>query len=172
MNSKELLSVVQAKYPMCALVRELTLADEYMRQEWINSLSPDAQRWYKQSSTTFDTDPDFKLENGKFTRRIDGLMLHQQKWTALEVKVSRADFFRDTYEKRKVWMDHTHRFIYLTPPSLITLDEVPPKCGWWVVENGRLRIMKRATVNKTPQPLPESFLRTVFFRLATRERKL
>lgn len=73
------------------------------------------------------------------TRIIDVLLM--RNWSsgkqpyeriAVEVKVSRADFFRDTSEKRAPWEALAHRFAYATPAGLVTPDEVPEGC--WLME--------------------------------------
>lgn len=56
---------------------------------------------------------------------------------AIEVKVSRADYFRDTADKRKWWQSLSHRFAYAVPAGLVTKDEVPPGCGLIEVERRR-----------------------------------
>lgn len=69
-------------------------------------------------------------------RRIDVLLMRTTmarpvpyERIAIEIKVSRADFRRDTAEKRAPWMSVAHRFAYATPPGLISKEEVPEGCG-------------------------------------------
>lgn len=69
-------------------------------------------------------------------RRIDYLLMRisrrsspRHERIALEVKVSRADFKRDTDEKRAAWFGVSDRFAYVTPKGLITPDELPAGCG-------------------------------------------
>ena len=84
------------------------------------------------------------------------------------MKISRADFRRDTYEKRRAWMKHTHRFIYVTPQGLLTREEIPEGCGWWeVTDTGRVIVSKRARVNRERTEFPDSLVRTMFWRLHT-----
>ena len=53
-------------------------------------------------------------------RRIDGLMFDGGATrTAIEVKISRADFLRESEEKRRPWRKITHRFVYATPVGLL-----------------------------------------------------
>jgi len=82
-----------------------------------------------------------ELGNGKtwerkVTRRIDVLLV--RNWVskpnpyervAIEIKVSRADFFHDSAAKRAPWMAATNRFIYAVPAGLVTADEVPDGCS-------------------------------------------
>lgn len=69
-------------------------------------------------------------------RRIDFLLMRISRSSkplheriALEVKVSRADFKRDTDEKRAAWFAVADRFAYVTPIGMITPDELPAGCG-------------------------------------------
>lgn len=71
-----------------------------------------------------------------YRRRIDYLLMRisrrsspRHERIALEVKVTRADFKRDTDEKRAAWFAVADRFAYVTPRGLITPEEVPPGCG-------------------------------------------
>jgi hypothetical protein len=72
-------------------------------------------------------------------RSIDVLLLRNwasgrtgRERIAVEVKVSRGDFFRDTATKRAPWEALTHRFAYAVPAGLIGPDEVPAGC--WLLE--------------------------------------
>lgn len=69
-------------------------------------------------------------------RRIDYLLMRisrrsvpRHERIALEVKVTRADFKRDTDEKRAAWFAVADRFAYVTPKGLIKVEELPPGCG-------------------------------------------
>ena len=69
-------------------------------------------------------------------RRIDFLMMRigrasrpRHERMALEVKVTRADFKRDTAEKRAAWFSVADRFAYVAPKGLIKREELPPGCG-------------------------------------------
>lgn len=102
-------------------------------------------------------------------RRIDALVIDAMgkdggyRRTAVEVKVTRADFFRDTEDKRRPWRDHTHRFYYLTPTGLVQPDEVPLGCGLWEADwydtqagertYGVVTSRKRAVANAAPLDL-------------------
>jgi len=72
----------------------------------------------------------------KVTRRIDVLLV--RNWVskpnpyervAIEIKVSRADFFHDSAAKRAPWMAVTNRFVYAVPAGLVTAAEVPDGCS-------------------------------------------
>lgn len=77
-------------------------------------------------------------ERGKI-RAIDVLLVHNWRSgkvpyerIAVEVKISRADFRRDTPAKRAPWEALVHRFAYAVPAGLVTVDEVPSGC--WLIE--------------------------------------
>lgn len=169
LTSKDIIRAIRYKHYDGALVPELTIYDEYAAQAYYQALPDNIKRYYANK-----IDEDFELDAAidqaklKFSRRIDALLLHNRQWTALEVKISRADFKRDTYEKRRAWMERTDRFIYVTPEGLITKEEVPDGCGWWEVsEQGRIKVSKRATINKNRVEFPESLIRTMFWRLSS-----
>lgn len=69
-------------------------------------------------------------------RRIDFLLMRisrrsmpRHERIALEVKVTRADFKRDTAEKRAAWFAVSDRFAYVAPVGMIQPEEVPEGCG-------------------------------------------
>lgn len=169
MDSDFIVNAVRRKHsPRTVFLPEVTLEDEYYgilaHNDWVDRYGlPDSDR-----ITTYEHDPEYLFANGSRYRRIDLLGLDSQhQWTAVEVKVSRADFARETYEKRHPWIKKAHRFVYAVPEGLITPDEVPEGCGLWAVsEDGRqVKVAKRARINRNPQEFPESFLRTLFWRL-------
>lgn len=172
-TAKYIVKALRHKHPNGALVSELTIYDDYAAQIYYHSLPDDTKQYYAHRiDTDFTEDASFDPNKMKFTRRIDALLLYNQKWTAFEIKTSRADFKRDTYEKRRAWMKHTDRFIYVTPVGLITKEEVPDGCGWWEVnEYGKIRVSKRAVCNKDRTEFPESLVRTIFWRLSTASRR-
>lgn len=168
MDSDFIVSAVRRKHsPRTIFLPEVTLEDEYYdmlaRNDWVERYGlPDSDR-----ITTLEHDPEYSFANGSRYRRIDLLGLDSQhQWTAVEIKVSRADFARETYEKRHPWITKTHRFIYAVPEGLIVPDEIPNGCGLWTVtETGQVKVAKRARVNRSRQEFPETFLRTLFWRL-------
>lgn len=102
-------------------------------------------------------------------RRIDGLLYANQKLIAIEVKVSVADFRRETEAKREPWEKITHQFVYATPKGLLDPKELPPHCGLWEVDEfRRVAIAKRAKVNKFPEPAPQQLLVSLMYRNAKR----
>ena len=101
-----------------------------------------------------------------WTRRIDGLMLDGGGTrTAIEVKISRSDFLRETEEKRRPWRKITNRFIYATPAGLLKPAEIPDGCGLWEVDGNTVRIVKRAKSNPKPEPIPHQVLVALAYRL-------
>lgn len=171
MDSNFIKNSIKRKYPKSAFVPEISMKDEYYFQEYIRERKA-RLAYYKRKGKVKEnhiTDPNYDMFLGKELRRIDLLMLTTSVWTAIEIKVSRADFFKDTYEKRKVWKDHTHRFIYATPVGLIKLEEVPEGCGLWEVDDlGNITVKKNAKTNKERKEFPESFLKRIFWRLSTK----
>src|SRR5690606_5615505 len=100
--------------------------------------------------------------------------------TAVEIKVSRADFRRETEEKRRAWRAITNRFVYAAPVGLISRDELPAGCGLWEFDPeavGRYRSQHgltaaaKAKVNKEPRPLPQQVLTALAYRVSNYERK-
>lgn len=121
-----------------------------------------------------DVLPDgWTMSDSKLIRRIDGLMLEGGKYTAIEIKVSRADFKRDTEEKRRMWRSITHRFIYAVPKGLIDPSEVPAYAGIWEYDPSDpfkpIKSVKRAATNKQCLPLPQQVVTAMFYRSARAE---
>ena len=107
-------------------------------------------------------------EGHSYVRRIDALMWQSFERTAIEIKVSKADFNRDTYWKRRAWQNVTHRFIYAVPHDLDVI--APHGCGLWKVhEDGSIEITKKAIVNKTPEHLPQSVIQRMAYRISTQK---
>lgn len=72
------------------------------------------------------------------------------RWSILvEVKVSRADFFRDAKKAQRIRGDLIgigRERVYMTPAGLLSPEEIPP--GWGLVEigpTGRARIIVKPT---------------------------
>jgi hypothetical protein len=114
----------------------------------------------------------YRLKDAITQRRIDALIFESKMLTAVEVKVSRADFFRDTDAKRGAWFRHTHRFVYLVPKGLVKMEEVPDGCGLWEYEAGQITVTKKSKINKTPLPFPFSMTKYFAWRAFIAERKL
>lgn len=133
MNSQEILEAIGRKYRKAAIVHEVVITDE----GWKDNLH------LRKRGDAFG-----------FTRRIDALMFMGGSRTAIEVKVSRSDFRRDTEQKRSPWQRIVNRFVYATPPGLILPSELPSGCGLWEVGGGLVKSVVRCAVNRKPEPLP------------------
>ena len=102
--------------------------------------------------------------------RIDGLMFHSLQRTAIEVKVSVADFRRETHAKQRAWIRCTHRFVFAVPAGLIDAADVALEfyyAGlWWVHPDGRVEVRRKATIQKYPEPLPQQLIQSLAYRAA------
>lgn len=150
MDSAFILKAIHKKYPRAAIVPEVTIDDYDL---------PDSDKVARTHNKSYAEIP----EGHKFNRRIDALMFESLVRTAFEIKVTKEDFKRDTYWKRRAWQNVTHRFIYVVPD---TLDVVAPHgCGLWKVNRyGKIEVVKKATVNKTPDHLPQTVIQRLAYR--------
>lgn len=139
-----------------AFLREVTIGDV---------VAEEARR------TAFDRMPDYDSDPGAWRlwrdtevyaptfRRIDVLLMKTSATAkpvpferiAVEIKISRGDFFRDTEEKRRAWHAVAHRFAYATPPGLVRLDEVPVDCGLIEVDPSAPRFQGCAWAKRAPR---------------------
>ncbi|WP_336794144.1 hypothetical protein [Gordonia malaquae] len=151
MTADEVLDAIARKYPGAVLLRELVAYD------------PEFDERCKQWTEAGATGP---YPTG-WNRRIDALMLDGGTCrTAIEVKISRSDFLRETADKRRPWERITDRFIYACPAGLIKADEVPVHCGlWWVHDDGSVTVASRARKNRSVEPIPHEMFVTVAYRL-------
>lgn len=139
MTADFILDAIRSKYPDAAIVPELSIEDE-----WMN--------------------PHDQGEHA-YLRRIDALMFQTLIRTAIEIKVTKPDFGRDTFWKRRPWDRVTHRFVYVVPHDLDVM--APHGCGLWKVdESGRISVVKNAIVSKTPDPLPQAVVQRLAYRAA------
>lgn len=98
-------------------------------------------------------------------RRIDGLLYAKQRLIAIEVKVSVADFRRETEEKRAPWEEVTNQFVYATPKGLLNPTMIPKHCGLWEIDDrGGVVVVKKAKVNKEPKPMPQQIVVSLMYR--------
>ena len=150
MEAKFILWAIRQKYPRAAMVPEVTIEDFDL---------PDSGREVTYDYIAGSPPPD----GHKYERRIDALMFESLIRTAIEVKTTVPDFRRDTYWKRRMWQRHTHRFIYAVPHDLPVMS--PHGCGLWKIhENGRIEVVKKAILNKTPDPLPQTVIQRLAYR--------
>lgn len=134
MKAAFLLQAVRNKYPDAAIVPEVQVHDH-----------------------------DYGGGGEPYSRRIDALMFQTFQRTAIEIKVTVADFKRDTYAKRSPWQRITHRFIYVTPKGLKVT--APHGCGHWEVdEAGNVSVKKKAIVRKYPEQLPQQVIQALAYR--------
>ena len=119
------------------------------------------------------------------SRRIDMLLMRtgrnapRHERIALEIKVSRSDFKRDTAEKRRAWFDVADRFAYVAPVGMIAKSEVPAGCGLIEYDGskGRAGAQLKWTVlapKRTGKPLPfdDNFFAYLAVRTTWAEHKL
>lgn len=167
-TSKVLFAALRKKFNKDAVLSEVTMTDEVEAHRVRSAYAisrPYYKKWYDKRGETYDLTmvfPDGYLAAKAVTRRrIDALIFESHQITAVEIKISRADFFRDTLDKRGPWVNVTNRFVYLTPKGLIKLEEVPDGCALWEYdpENGAITIVKRSKINKTPEDFPTSMVR-------------
>lgn len=147
MDAKFILQAIQRKHSTCAIIPELTIADLDWLEHWT------------------DGEP-----TPKPSRRIDALMFDSLQRTAIEIKVTKADFNADTWAKRRAWARVVHRFIYVVPEGL----DVKPKynCGLWrVSESGAIRVEKNATIQKYPEYLPQDLVQRIAYRASETGRR-
>ena len=154
MNATAVLDAVARKHSGCALVREVVVGDD----EADRFAAADAWSDGGRVGPMPGFEPTF--------RRIDALMFEGGGTrTAIEVKISRADFLRETDAKRRPWRKITNRFVYATPAGLLKPEEIPDGCGLWEVDGNAVRIVKRAKSNPTPDPIPHQVLVALAYRL-------
>lgn len=153
MNASQILDVIEAKYSNLPLLREISTIDEQGVMD-NNLRAVEVAEAMKRAPRVPDV------------RRIDGLMFDGPQRTAIEVKVTVADSHRESWAKVWPWKRLTHRFIYATPAGLI---EHPPVwgCGlWWIHDDGKVEIVRKASINKYPEPLPNSVITNLAYRAA------
>lgn len=176
MNGTQILDAIARKHSKCALVREVVVEDQERRaaqRAFYKHQHPGFGAKYFPDAEEYDEEKHGRiLDTHKPFRRIDGLMLDGGGTrTAIEVKISRADFFRETDEKRRPWQKITNRFVYATPAGLLRPDELPDGCGLWEVNgHGAVTIARKALSNKTPDPIPHQVLVALAYRLTSTER--
>lgn len=90
-------------------------------------------------------------------RRCDfwTLSTHQSKGylaTAYEVKISRADFRRDSHRKQREARLFSDRFFYVTPPGLLSETDIPDWAGLAEIAEGRKKIIIPAPLRDKDMP--------------------
>lgn len=143
MRARDVFEALRLHYPDAAFVPEVTISDETA----MALMEPG-------------------VAHEPLNRRIDALMFDSLQRTAVEIKVSVADSRRESWSKVRPWMLTTHRFVYAVPAGLL---EHPPVYGaglWWVHEDGRVEVRRKARINRYPEPLPQLVVQTLAFRAA------
>lgn len=173
----EILAAIRETHPKNAVVREVSIRDDFEQAiYWRYQLDGPRGAWWAKHLTDMDgpiadSVPDGWTPNASIPiRRIDALMRDTAGYTAIEIKVSRADFKRDTHEKRRAWQAHCRRFIYAAPAGLLNASEIPDGCGLWALDGRRLTVAKKATINKTPLPFPRAVFDSMLYRVSNYER--
>lgn len=186
-TAPEILRALRHKFRNDAVVHEVAITDPHQTaiyNRWKQEAYPAIythESFEKRGETVAPEVPEGWLP-GKFQRRIDALVFNgNTSLTAIEIKVSRADFFRDTDEKRRVWREHTNRFIYAVPLGLVEPGEVADGCGLMVFDPSKFNpknpwshgfeTLKKAKINKTPEPLPTHVLTAFAYRLSNMAKK-
>lgn len=150
MDAAFILDAIIRAHPGAAIVPELTIEDYGL---------PDTGQATENVYVPAGDRPD----GHKFARRIDALMFESLIRTAIEIKVSKADFNRDTYWKRRAWQQVCHRFVYVVPAGLDVMS--PHGCGLWLVHpDGRIEVAKKAIISKTPEHLPQAVVQRLAYR--------
>ncbi|MDL5351118.1 hypothetical protein [Microbacterium sp. zg-YB36] len=185
-TAKDILAAVRTKHLKDAVIREVVMTDpiEMAIRRRVHTEGPHAEfyrkHYAKRGEMVADEIPEgWSLRGSIPTRRIDALILSGTQTTAVEIKVSRADFLRETPEKRRAWMAVSNRFVYAAPVGLIRREEVPAGCGLWEFDPERiydwrwgkagLHATVKAKINKDPEPLPRQVLVALAYRVGKYE---
>lgn len=143
-TSAEILAAIRKKYPRTAVVPELTI---------------DVPEYYEARA---DLKP---------SRRIDALMFDSLQRTAIEIKISAADWKRESFAKYGPWARVCHRFIYVVPAGLVQPSNLITGGAygagiWWVHPDGRIEVKRKARINNHPEPLPNMVIQRLAYRAA------
>ena len=71
---------------------------------------------------------------------------------SFEIKVSRADYKRDSEKKQRYALHWSDRFWYVTPPGLIAVDELPDWAGLQEWTGTRFQIARKAPKRPKAEP--------------------
>lgn len=148
MNAAEVLEALRRRHPTSAFVPELSIDTGDLAAQLAHETDPQGH------------------ERPIPVRRIDALMFDGPQRTAIEIKISRADAKRESYYKVQPWKRVCHRFVYVVPAGLL---EIPPVygCGlWWVHDDGRIEVKRKAIVNHYAEELPRNVITNLAYRAA------
>lgn len=189
-TAADILFAIRKKHYQGIVIREVTIADDFEQAIWARykmESREDGDLWadyYRQQNEkrgipVADAVPDgWDYWSAKFTRRIDALLIDKSSRVAIEIKVSRADFKRETEEKRRAWRAVTHKFVYAAPIGMLAPDEIPEGCGLWEFDPAAsgfghwshgITVAVRGKRRRDPDPLPDALTRTLLGRLSRYE---
>jgi hypothetical protein len=154
----EIMALLDRKYVIegkAALLRECTITDTEALFDW-----------------RADHPRSRKRRPPGTRRRIDALVVSNRGGAthllAIEVKVSRSDFLRDTQAKRAAWMAHSDQFAYCAPAGLIDKSEVPEGCG--LLEARPHGVVWAVNAPSTyAEPMADQWLRYLAYRASAAE---
>lgn len=167
MKAADVLEAIRRSNNGYPLLEELVITDWEAVEKYRKLLDEATER----AKLTGDWDVRATTMQGAYaipqTRRIDGLLIGPNgQRTAIEVKVSRADYQRETHEKRRAWQAITHRFVYAVPEGLIAPDEVPTGIGLWYASTSGVVSAKPCRINKAPADPPIQLFNALCYRAA------
>jgi len=115
-----------------------------------------------------------QVKMGSFGSKILDAIAIPVTWSPVtvigyEIKVSRADFMND--QKHPHYMSTCHLFYFVVPKGIIQKDEVPETVGIMEYNNGKLRIVKKASYRKVDIN-PRMLLHMIFYKLNEYERPM
>lgn len=181
-TAADVLAAIRKKHSSDAVIREVVISDPIeaaiRRRDQLDRYGERWARHFKGREVADVVPEGWSLRGSIPTRRIDALILNGQQTTAIEIKVTRADFRRETSEKRRAWAAVSNRFVYAAPVGVIPRGEVPEGCGLWEFDSAAagpypwqhgLTTVVRARLNKDPHPLPRQILVALAYRVARSE---
>jgi hypothetical protein len=164
------------KYFKAAVLREVTIQDEdeaALMRTWYARQSSYYRRKYAEQGLEHKVElpENYDINDAKPARRIDFVIFESKTITAVEMKISKNDFKRDTEQKRRPWQKVVNRFVYLTPAGMLTPEEIPDGCGLWEMQpDGTILSVKNARMNKNPEPFPQSMVKYLAWRAFAAEK--
>ena len=144
-NASDILDALRKHHKGAALVHEVVVTDPWAQSNHISGTG-----------------------HTNHSRRIDALMVESLQLTAIEIKISKADLARETWAKTVPWRRITHRYVYAVPAGLTDKAPFYGAGLWWVHEDGRVEVRKKARVQKYPEPLPQQVVQALMYRAASK----
>ncbi|KQO98892.1 MmcB family DNA repair protein [Leifsonia sp. Leaf264] len=182
-TAKDVLTAVRRKHRKDAVIREVVVDDPFhlvILNRWRLETNPARWEGKIHPSEVAPSIPDgWTPQDSPPKRRIDALIVESGMLTAVEIKISRADFKRDVEAKRRAWKLFTNRFVYATPKGLLQPHEIPEGCGLWEfdadavnprsVKSHGITVTKKAIVNHHPAALPGQVFVALAYRVSKYE---